>query len=45
MMISKKNLRQFNEKFDDSNLINDNVNLKFKLNINIDFSKRSSQSL
>ena len=44
MVVLKRNLRQIT-RIDDNDLFDDDINLKFGSNVNISFSKRSSQSL
>ena len=41
----EEKFKAINEKIGDNDLINDGADLKFESNVNIDFSKRSSQSL
>ena len=44
MMTLKRNSRQIT-KIDDNDLFDNNTNLKFESNVNINLSKRNSQSL
>ena len=41
----EKKFKTINKQFDDNNFINNDVNFKFESNVNINLSKRNSQSL